>query len=108
MNPNPAESPAKPEALAAPDAPLTLTMPEPLHPVKQADAAAAMVPLKEETRSAALSQADQFIADLLHMDVTSGDFRGRVDSAFRLGRKEIADSALLTGKFMERNFVGDA
>ena len=42
------------------------------------------------------------------MDVTSGDFRARLDSAFRLGRKEIGDSALLTGKFMEKNFVGDA
>jgi uncharacterized protein YaaN involved in tellurite resistance len=42
------------------------------------------------------------------MDVTSGEFRARVDSAFRLGRKEIGDSALLTGKFMEQNFVKDS
>ena len=104
MTPNPKQ----PEALAAPDAPLALAMPEPITPVKEPDAALAMVPLKEETKSAALTQADQFIADLLHMDVTSGDFRSRVDSAFRLGRKEIGDSALLTGKFMEKNFVGDA
>jgi uncharacterized protein YaaN involved in tellurite resistance len=79
-----------------------------LAPVKATDAAAAMVPMKEETKVAAVTQADQFIADLLKMDVTSGDFRARIDSAFRLGRKEIADSALLTGKFMEKNFVGDA
>jgi uncharacterized protein YaaN involved in tellurite resistance len=93
---------------AAPDAPLTLNMPEPMAPVKEPDAAAAMVPFKEETKAAAVSQADHFISDLLQMDVTSGDFRARVDSAFRLGRKEIGDSALLTGKFMEKNFVGDA
>jgi uncharacterized protein YaaN involved in tellurite resistance len=104
MTPNPKQ----PDVLAAPDAPLALTMPEPLTPVKAPDAAFAMVPLKEETRASAVTQADQFIADLLHMDVTSGDFRSRLDSAFRLGRKEIADSALLTGKFMEKNFVGDA
>ncbi len=104
MTPNPKQ----PEVLAAPDAPLALTMPEALTPVKAPDAAFAMVPLKEETRASALTQADQFIADLLHMDVTSGDFRSRLDSAFRLGRKEIADSALLTGKFMEKNFVSDA
>ena len=66
-----------------------------------------MVPLKEETRAAAVAQADQFIDDLLHMDVTSGDFRARVDSAFRLGRKEIGDSALLTGRFMEKDFTGE-
>lgn len=99
--------PQQPQTVAAPDAPLTLTMPQPLTPVKEPDAAAAMVPLKEETRSAAVTQADQFISDLLQMDVTSGDFRARVDSAFRLGRKEIGDSALLTGKFMEQNFAGD-
>jgi uncharacterized protein YaaN involved in tellurite resistance len=101
----------QPDVLAAPEAPLaplTLAMPQPLTPVKEPDAAAALIPIKEETRSAAQSQADQFISDLLHMDVTSGDFRSRVDSAFRLGRKEIGDSALLTGKFMEKNFVGDA
>lgn len=103
MTPNPKQ----PEVLAAPEAPLSLSMPVPLTPVKAPDAAFAMVPLNEETRSAAQTQADQFIADLLHMDVTSGDFRSRLDSAFRLGRKEIADSALLTGKFMEKNFVGD-
>jgi uncharacterized protein YaaN involved in tellurite resistance len=103
VTPNPKQS----EVLAAPDAPLALRVPAPLNPVKEPDAAFAMVPLKQEMESAAQSQADAFIADLLHMDVTSGDFRSRLDSAFRLGRKEIADSALLTGKFMEKNFVGD-
>jgi hypothetical protein len=62
----------QPEVLTAPDAPLTLAMPEPVAPVKAPDAAFALVPLKEETRVSAMSQADQFIADLLHMDVTSG------------------------------------
>jgi len=98
----------QPQTLAAPDAPLTLAMPEPVVPVKEVDTATAMVPMKQETRTAALAQADKFIADLLDVDVTSGEFRSRVDSAFRLGRKEIGDSALLTGKFLEKNFVKDA
>ena len=93
--------------LAAPEAPLTMNMPEPMTPIKQPDAALAMVPLKEETKNAAVAQADQFISDLLHMDVTSGDFRARVDSAFRLGRREIGDSALLTGRFLDKDFVGE-
>jgi len=93
--------------LMPPEAPLMLKMPEPVKPVKEPDAAAAIVPISEQTRSATLSQADQFIADLLKMDVTSGDFRARIDSAFRLGRKEISESALLTGKLMEKNFSGD-
>ena len=93
--------------LVAPEAPLTLTPPEAVTPVKNADAAAALIPMKEEMRKQAVAQADQFIADLMHMDVTSGEFRSRIDSAFRLGRKEIGDSALLSGKFMEKSFVKD-
>src|ERR1700760_473184 len=93
--------------LAAPEPPITLAMPEPVTPLKEPDTAAALIPMKEDLHKQALSQADQFIADLLRMDVTSGDFRSRIDSAFRLGRKEIADSALLNGKFLERNFVKD-
>ena len=102
-----APDPKQPEALAVPDAPIALAVPRTMTPIKEFETAAEMVPLKEGTKSAAIAQADQFIADLLNMDVTSGDFRSRVDSAFRLGRKEIGDSALLTGKFMERNFAGD-
>src|SRR5215470_12711072 len=83
-------------------------MPEPVVPVKQPDQAAALVPVKDDVKNAALAQADKFIADLLEMDVTSGEFRARVDSAFRLGRKEIGDSAMLTGKFLEKNFAGDS
>ena len=105
MTPDPKETQLK---LEEPAAPLTLNMPEPMAPVKSADAAMALVPMKPEIKSAAEMQADQFIADLLHMDLTSNDFRSRVDSAFRLGRKEIADSTLLTGKFLEKNFVKDA
>lgn len=97
-----------PEVLAAPEAPLALNMPEPVKPVKEPDAASRMVPVPDETKAAAAKQADQFIADLVKLDVTSGDFRARIDSAFRLGRKEIGDSALLTGKFMEKSFASDA
>ena len=98
----------QPELLITPETPLGMKMPEPMTPVKEPEIAASMVPLNSETKKATLSQADEFMKDLLSMDVTSGDFRARIDSAFRLGRKEIADSALLTGRFMEKNFVGEA
>jgi uncharacterized protein YaaN involved in tellurite resistance len=97
----------QPQPLAAPEAPLTLATPEPVVPVREPEAASALVPLKEETKAAALSQADKLIADLLALDVASGEFRSRVDSAFRLGRKEIGESALLTGRFMDKNFLRD-
>ena len=71
MTPDPKQT----EVLAASQAPLALAMPEPITLIKEPNAVTAMIPLKEETRSAATAQADQFIQDLLHMDVTSGDFR---------------------------------
>src|ERR1700759_3093364 len=95
-------------ALAAPEPPLQLKAPEPVTPVKEPDQASALVPIKEDMRAAAVAQADKFIQELLDMDVNSGEFRSRIDSAFRLGRKEIGDSALLSGKFLEKNFVNDA
>ena len=102
------QDPKESEMILAPEAPLAMKMPEAMTVIRQPDAAAAMVPMKEEMRAATVSQADQFIKDLLQLDVTSGEFRARIDSAFRLGRKEISDSALMTGKFMEKNFVGDS
>lgn len=102
------QTPGTTTLLAEPVAPLSLEMPEPAMTVAEPDQAAAMIPFKEETRTQVLTQADQFIADLLSLDPHSEDFRGRVDSAFRLGRKEIGDSTLLTNKFLDRNFIADA
>lgn len=87
---------------------LTLDMPEPAVVVREPDQASAMIPFKDELRTQLLSQADGFIQDLLTLDPHSEDFRSRVDSAFRLGRKEIGDSTLLTNKFLDKSFVKDA
>lgn len=87
---------------------LTLDMPEPAAIVREPDQASAMIPFKDELRAQLLSQADGFIQDLLTLDPHSEDFRSRVDSAFRLGRKEIGDSTLLTNKFLDKSFVKDA
>ncbi|MBW8808000.1 MAG: toxic anion resistance protein [Lysobacter sp.] len=87
---------------------LTLDMPEPAAIVREPDQASAMIPFKDELRTQLLTQADGFIQDLLTLDPHSEDFRSRVDSAFRLGRKEIGDSTLLTNKFLDKSFVKDA
>ena len=108
MSTTPTQDSATPTTLAEPVAPLTLEMPEPAMTIAAPDQAAAMIPFKDDTRVQVLSQADQFIADLLALDPHSEDFRSRVDSAFRLGRKEIGDSTLLTNKFLDRNFIADA
>jgi uncharacterized protein YaaN involved in tellurite resistance len=97
-----------PQTLATPEPPMVLTMPEPVTPVREPAAAMAMVPLPETTQSAVATQAQQYIDDLLKLDVSSDEFRARVDSAFRLGRKEIGDSTLMTNKFLDKSFVKDA
>jgi uncharacterized protein YaaN involved in tellurite resistance len=90
--------------LSAPE-PLTLTAPEPLTEVSQARAPD-MVPLSAEIKSKVDSQLEDFISSLLKEEFGSEGFKQKLDSAFRLGRKEIFDSAALNGRFMEKSFIG--
>ena len=98
---NPSSSPA-----AAPPAAFTLTPPETLAPIP-APVAKDAVPLSPETSNQVDAQVDGFIAKLLSEDLHSDAFKTRMDSAFRLGKEEVSSAAsLMTGRFMERNFVG--
>lgn len=84
----------------------TLTPPETLAPVP-APAAKDAVPLSPETSTQVDAQVDNFINKLLSEDLHSDAFKTRMDSAFRLGKEEVSSAAsLMTGRFMERNFVG--
>ncbi len=85
--------------------PLVLTPPQTLTAVSQAKAPE-MVPLAPETQAKVDAQLDGFINGLLQAEFGSDDFKQKLDSAFRLGRKEIFDSAALNGRFMEKSFVG--
>ena len=88
------------------EAPVTLTPPEVITPVEQAKAPD-MVPLKPEVQSKIDTQVAGFVASMLAEDIHSEAFKTRLDASFRLGREEIASAAsLVTGRFMERNFVG--
>jgi hypothetical protein len=50
---------------------------------------------------------DTFIDKLINEDLNSDAFKARMDSAFRIGKEEVSSAAsLMTGRFMERNFVG--
>jgi uncharacterized protein YaaN involved in tellurite resistance len=63
--------------------------------------------LPAELADAVDAQVERFISALLSEDVHSDAFRAKVDSAFRLGREEIAATAhLMSGRFMARNMVG--
>lgn len=90
--------------LGAPE-PLNLTPPQTLSAVSEAKAPE-MVPLSPETQSQVDAQLNAFITDLLAAEFGSDRFKQKLDSAFRLGRKEIFDSASLNGRFMEKSFVG--
>jgi uncharacterized protein YaaN involved in tellurite resistance len=98
---NPSSSPA-----AAPPAAFTLTPPETLAPLAEPTARDA-VPLPAETSALVDAQVDTFIGKLMSEDLHSDAFKSRMDSAFRLGKEEVSSAAsLMTGRFMERNFVG--
>lgn len=94
---------AEPQTL---EAPVALTPPEVISPVASAKAPD-LVPLKPEVQDKIDAQVTQYVNSLLTEDVQSDGFRAKLDSAFRLGKEEISNaSTLMTGRFMERNFVG--
>jgi uncharacterized protein YaaN involved in tellurite resistance len=83
-----------------------LTPPEPIKLVDEQRASQA-TSLPAELADAVDAQVERFISALLSEDVHSDAFRAKVDSAFRLGREEIAATAhLMSGRFMARNMVG--
>ena len=92
---------------APPTQALVLQPPEALQPVTPAESPD-KVPLDPAVQQAVDRQVEGFISAMLaEPNVESEGFKAKVDAAFRLGREEIASAAsLMTGRFMERNFVG--
>lgn len=85
---------------------MVLTPPEILTPVVESKAPD-MVPLKPEVMEKIDAQVAAYVENLLAEDIQSDSFKAKLDSAFRLGKEEISNaSSLMTGRFMERNFVG--
>ena len=86
--------------------PFVLTPPEVMVPIASTQSSEA-VPLKPETKLAVAQQVDRFVDALVTEDIHSDGFKAKLDSAFRLGKEEASiASGLMTGRFMERNFVG--
>lgn len=83
-----------------------LTPPEVLAPVIESKAPE-MVTLPAETAQRIDQQVSTYLNSILSEDIHSTSFQNKLDSAFRLGREEIANAAsMMIGHFMERNFVG--
>ena len=81
-----------------------LPVPEPLHPVA-VEKAKELVPIPAEAKVRVQDQVDSFVEGLLAEEVTSQNFRAKLDAAFRLGRRQIAAPAELNNGFLKRNFV---
>ena len=73
-----------------------------LAPVKAGE----LVPLDKELKQRVDVQVDAFVQGLLAADVHSDDFKKQLDSAFKLGRKEIADATRLNTSFLKQNMRG--
>jgi uncharacterized protein YaaN involved in tellurite resistance len=85
----------------ATDTKLKLEAPEALNPVPLQDAAG-LVPLRDEERSALEVKVDNFIDDLVATDTNSPEFGKKVDQLTTMGRKEIAEAAGASNRFLDR------
>jgi uncharacterized protein YaaN involved in tellurite resistance len=80
---------------------LKLDPPEALQPVPAAEAAG-LVPLKTEETTELDKRVGQFVDDLAKLDSNSPEFGKKVDQLTVMGRKEIAEAAGASNRFLDR------
>jgi uncharacterized protein YaaN involved in tellurite resistance len=80
---------------------LKLDPPEALQPVAPAEAAG-LVPLKSEEVSELDKRVAQFVDELAKLDSNSPEFGKKVDQLTSMGRKEIAEAAGASNRFLDR------
>src|SRR6476619_5612496 len=80
---------------------LNLDPPEALQPVAPAEAAG-LVPLKTEETSELDKRVAQFVDELAALDSNSPEFGKKVDQLTAMGRKEIAEAAGASNRFLDR------
>lgn len=80
---------------------LKLDPPDVLQPVQPADAAG-LVPLKSEETSELDKRVAQFVDELAKLDSNSPEFGKKVDQLTAMGRKEIAEAAGASNRFLDR------
>jgi uncharacterized protein YaaN involved in tellurite resistance len=91
----------EPAAATATATKLKLDPPEALQPVPAAEAAG-LVPLKTEETSELDKRVSQFVDDLAKLDSNSPEFGKKVDQLTSMGRKEIAEAAGASNRFLDR------
>jgi uncharacterized protein YaaN involved in tellurite resistance len=80
---------------------LKLDPPAALNPLAPAEAAG-LVPLKTEETSELDRRVDQFVDELAALDANSPEFGKKVDQLTAMGRKEIAEAAGASNRFLDR------
>ncbi len=80
---------------------LKLDPPAPLQPLVTTEAAG-LVPLKAEETSELESRVDKYVEELAALDSNSPEFGKKVDQLTTMGRKEIADAAGASNRFLDR------
>jgi uncharacterized protein YaaN involved in tellurite resistance len=80
---------------------LTLEPPAPLVAVAPQESAG-LVPIDDSQKTQLEAKADQFITELVALDANSPEFGRKVDQLTNMGRKEIADAAGASNRFLDR------
>lgn len=80
---------------------LKLDPPEALQPITVQEAAG-LVPLKNEETSELDQKVAKFVDELAALDSNSPDFGKKVDQLTAMGRKEIAEAANASNRFLDR------
>jgi len=80
---------------------ITLEPPPPLQTVAPSQAAG-LVPLKAEQVSELDTKVDTFVNELIALDANSPEFGKKVDQLTAMGRKEIAEAAGASNRFLDR------
>ncbi|GEB61416.1 toxic anion resistance protein [Streptomyces gardneri] len=98
------EDPRRTMALTPPehDTPLVLTPPEPVAPVRTAQAAAGLVPLDESTRTEMSRRAVEYVTTLEGLDPRSPEFSGRIGEIAALGAGEMRSAAQQSNRMLDR------
>jgi uncharacterized protein YaaN involved in tellurite resistance len=83
------------------DVEITLNAPDPVAAIAP-EKAAGLVPIEDGKKSALEAKADAFVAELAALDANSPEFGKKVDQLTNMGRKEIADAAGQSNRFLDR------
>ncbi len=80
---------------------ITLNAPDPVEAVAP-EKSAGLVPIDDGKKSALDAKAEAFVAELAELDPNSPEFGKKVDQLTNMGRKEIADAAGQSNRFLDR------